>query len=158
MGNKLQNDTIWFSQFSWNDKTFCQITIHKTTKWHNYSGKKNSYHTSLFERPGFFESNRNFIWYRKIYIKFVVHEICSILTKNIAPDLIRFPTEKDAVSETASTFIKRFGFPQVFGCVSGTHIPIKQLSENSHDYFLYKMSYSINCQAIWDVYGQFTIV
>ena len=86
----------------------------------------------------------------------VVHEICSILAKNIAPDLIRFPTEKDAVSETARTFLKRFGFPQVIGCVSGTHIPVKQPSENSHDYFSYKMSYSINCQTICDAYGQFT--
>ena len=83
----------------------------------------------------------------------VVHEICSILAKNIAPDLIRFPTEKDAVSETARTFLKRFGFPQVIGCVSGTHITVKQPSENSHDYFSYKMSYSINCQAICDAYG-----
>ena len=55
----------------------------------------------------------------------VVHEICSILAKNIAPDLIRFPIEKDAVSETARTFLKRFGFPQVIDCVGSIHILIQ---------------------------------
>ena len=87
-----------------------------------------------------------------------VHEICSILPKNIAPNLIRFSIEKDDVSEIARKFLKRFGFPQVIGCVGGTHIPIKQPSENSHDCFSYKMSYLICCQAICDAYGQFTNV
>ena len=87
-----------------------------------------------------------------------VHEICSILPKNIAPNLIRFSIEKDDVSEIARKFLKRFGFPQAIGCVGGTHIPIKQPSENSHDYFSYKMSYLICCQAICDAYGQFTNV
>ena len=43
----------------------------------------------------------------------------------------------------------------MIGCVEITHIPIKQ---TSHDYFSYKMSYSINCQAICNAYGQFTTV
>ena len=46
----------------------------------------------------------------------------------------------------------------MIGCVDGTHIPIKQLSENPHEYFSYKMSYSINCQTSCDAYGQFTNV
>ena len=41
----------------------------------------------------------------------VVHEICSILAKIIAPDSIRFLIEKDDLSETARKFLKRFGFP-----------------------------------------------
>ena len=91
-------------------------------------------------------------WVRQIAAK----HTASVLAKNIAPDLIRFPIEKDDVSETTRKFLKRFGFPQMIACVDGTHIPIKQLSENSHDYFSYKMSYSINCQTICDAYGQFT--
>ncbi|XP_057310515.1 putative nuclease HARBI1 [Hydractinia symbiolongicarpus] len=88
----------------------------------------------------------------------VVHEICGILAKDIASLLIKFPVEKADVEKISSNFLKRFGFPQVIGCVDGTHIPIKQPSENSHDYFSYKMYYSINCQAICDANGQFTNV
>ena len=40
-------------------------------------------------------------------------------------------------------------------CIDGIHIPIKQPSENSHDYFSYKVCYKINCQAICDAFGKF---
>ncbi len=40
-------------------------------------------------------------------------------------------------------FHKQFDLPQVFGCVDGTHIPIKQPTENSHDFFCYKMKYTL---------------
>ena len=85
----------------------------------------------------------------------VVHEICRILAENIAPKLIKSPIEKADVEKNSSKFLERFGFPQVIGCIDCTHIPIKQPSENSHNYFSYKMYYSINCQAICDAYGQF---
>ena len=60
--------------------------------------------------------------------------------------------------KASSQFLEKFGFPQVIGCVDGTHIPIKQPTENSHDYFSYKMTYSINCQAICNALGQFVDV
>ena len=85
----------------------------------------------------------------------VVQEICTILTKKISSDLIKFPETKEEVSTTMSGFLQRFGFPQVIGCIDGTHIPIKQPKENVHDYFSYKQIYSINCQAICDSFGQF---
>ena len=85
----------------------------------------------------------------------IVHEICGILTNNLGPDLIKFPTEKNKVLEASSQFLEKFGFPQVIGCIDGTHIPIKQPTENSRDYFSYKMTYSINCQAICNAFGQF---
>ena len=55
----------------------------------------------------------------------------------------------------SSEFQARFGFPQVIGCIDGTHIPIKRSEENATDYYSYKMFYSINCQVICDAYGQF---
>ena len=156
MGNKLENDTIWFSQFSQNDKTFCQKTVHKSTKWRNYCEKKKKIATTLYylKDQVSLRVTTNLFGTASV----AVHEICSILPKNIAPNLIRFSIEKDDVSEIARKFLKRFGFPQVIGCVGGTHIPIKQPSENSHDCFSYKMSYLICCQAICDAYGQFTNV
>ena len=88
----------------------------------------------------------------------VVHEICSILSNDIAKILIHFPQQKKDVTKIAQQFIDRFGFPQVIGCIDGTHIPIKQPTENAHDYFSYKMFYSVNCQAICNAFGRFTNV
>ena len=85
----------------------------------------------------------------------VIKEICGILAEKMAPELIKFPTAKAVVEKSSCRFLERFGFPQVIGCVDGTHIPIRQPSENSHDYFSYKMCYSINCQAICDAHGTF---
>ena len=70
----------------------------------------------------------------------------------------KFPETKEEVSTEISAFLQRFGFPQVIGCIDGTHIPIKQPVENAHDYFSYKQTYSINCQAICNAFGQFTNV
>lgn len=85
----------------------------------------------------------------------VVQEICTVLTKNLGPELIKFPQTKEEVSTATAAFLQRFGFPQVIGCVDGTHIPIKQPSENANDYFSYKQIYSINCQGICNAFGQF---
>ena len=85
----------------------------------------------------------------------VVHEICQILSENIGPKIVKFPVSKQEVAEATGHFLQKFGFPQVIGCIDGTHIPIKQPSENSHDYFSYRMCHTINCQAICDAYGKF---
>ena len=88
-------------------------------------------------------------------IESVVHEIYQILSENIGPKIVKFPVSKQEVAEATGHFLQKFGFPQVIGCIDGTHIPIKQPSENSHDYFSYRMCYTINCQAICDAYGKF---
>lgn len=49
----------------------------------------------------------------------------------------------------------KFGFPQAFACIDGTHIPIKQPTENAHDFFSYKMKYTINVQGVCDCRGVF---
>ena len=49
----------------------------------------------------------------------------------------------------------KYGFPQVLGCVDGTHIAITQPTENPHDYFSYKQKYTLNVQAICDWRGLF---
>ena len=48
----------------------------------------------------------------------------------------KFPVSKHEFAEAEDHFLQKFVFPQVIGCIDGTHIPIKQPSENSHDYFL----------------------
>ena len=49
----------------------------------------------------------------------------------------------------------KYDFPQAFGCVDGTHIPIAQPSENPHDYFSYKLKYTLNVQGVCDWKGLF---
>ena len=88
-------------------------------------------------------------------VESVVHEIYQILSENIGPKIVKFPVSKQEVAEATGHFLQKFGFPQVIGCIDGTHIPIKQPSEISHDYFSHKMCYTINFQAICDAYGKF---
>ena len=88
----------------------------------------------------------------------IIQEICMILTKNNVPELIKFPETKEEVSTEISAFLQCFGFPQVIGCIDRSHIPIKQPVENAHDYFSYKQTYLINCQATCNAFGQFTNV
>ena len=85
----------------------------------------------------------------------IVKEICTILSKHLGPKMIQFPVTKEEVLEGTTNFHKAFGFPQVIGCIDGTHIPIKQPSENAHDFYSYKLCYSINCQAVCDFSGKF---
>ena len=44
---------------------------------------------------------------------------------------------------------------QAFGCVDGTHIPIRRPIIDSQDYFNYKQFYSLNVKAICDCRGIF---
>ena len=84
-----------------------------------------------------------------------IQEICGIWTKDLGPEFIKFPIEKDEVLESVSQFEQRFGFPQVIRCINRTHIPIKQLSKNTHDYYSYNLCCSLNYGAICNAFGQF---
>ncbi len=56
---------------------------------------------------------------------------------------------------TVAEFETKFGMTQAFGCVDGTHVPIRRPIINSQDYFNYKQFYSISAQAICDAKGLF---
>ena len=62
------------------------------------------------------------------------------------------------MKEKVSKFEAKFGMMQAFGCIDGTHIPIKCPLENSQDYFYYKQYYSLSVQAMCDNKGMFTDV
>ena len=53
-----------------------------------------------------------------------VEEICTLISENIGPSFV-FPSEKNDVLNATSCFLQEFGFPQVIGCVDGTHIAMK---------------------------------
>ena len=84
--------------------------------------------------------------------------VCNAINEGMGPKLIHFPTTVEEIKKASASFEAKFGFPQAIGCVDGTHIPIRQPVENPHDYFCYKMKYSLNCQAICDEKGTFSDV
>ena len=72
--------------------------------------------------------------------------------------LVKFSSTIEEIISATRKFELKFDIPQVIGCVDGTHIPIVQPQENSHDYFCYKMKFSLNCQAIYNENGHFADV
>ena len=62
---------------------------------------------------------------------------------------------KDEIRVKAGESEAKFGMKQAFGCIDGTHIPIKYPVQNSQDYFCYKQFYSLNIQAVCDYRGYF---
>ena len=87
-----------------------------------------------------------------------IHRVCNAINVVLGPELIKFPSTKEEIERVTSAFEAKFGFPHVVGCIDGTHIPIKQTTGNPHDYFCYKMKYSLNVQAICNEKGLFTDV
>lgn len=84
-------------------------------------------------------------------VSVVVRKVCDVLTNKCGPNVIKLPTTEQEMMELVSKMESRFGFPQAFGCVDGTHIP----RENLHDYFSYKMKHTLNVQAVCDYKGTF---
>lgn len=84
--------------------------------------------------------------------------VCNAICKRLGPLFINFPSTKEEIKEASARFESKFGIPQAIGCVDGTHVAILQPSDNPHDYFCYKMKYSLNCQAICDEKGIFVDV
>jgi hypothetical protein len=56
--------------------------------------------------------------------------------------------------QKVSEFETKFGMVQAFGCIDGTHIPMKRPIVDSQDYFNYKQFFSLNVQAVCDFYGR----
>ena len=73
---------------------------------------------------------------------FVV-EVCSAISRHIQPD-IHLPRTQEEIKIKVAEFESKFGMVQAFGCVDGTHIPIRSPYVDSQDYFNYKQYFSVN--------------
>jgi hypothetical protein len=104
---------------------------------------------------GFYLMTCNAFGVGKSTLSTVVKEVCKAINQRVGPRYLNLPKSEMEMSILINNFHKKFGLPQVFSCVDGTHIPIKQPTENPHDYFCYKMKYTFNCQAICDHKGRF---
>ena len=58
--------------------------------------------------------------------------------KENGPKFIHLPRSQESMQRMVSEFEAKFVMHQAFGCVDGTHIPIKCPAENSQDFFCYK--------------------
>ena len=81
-------------------------------------------------------------------------QVCDAICK-IGPKFNKFPQKIEEIRAIASRFEEHFYMPQVIGCIDGTHISNQKPHEDPHDFFCYKMKYSLNCQAICDEKGVF---
>ena len=81
-------------------------------------------------------------------------KVCYAISNHLGPKYIKVPRGNE-LKQSVTSFQERFGFPQVLGCVDGTHIEIEKLTENSQSYFSYKMMYSLNVQAVCHSTGKF---
>lgn len=64
----------------------------------------------------------------------VVTEVSQAISSYLGPKYLHLLKEEECLMEK----VAKFGMTQTFGCIDGTHIPIKCPSENSQDFFCYK--------------------
>ena len=64
----------------------------------------------------------------------VTAEVCEVITKKMGPKYIHLPRSQESMQRKGSEFEAKFGMTQEFGCVDGTHIPIKCPAEDSQDF------------------------
>lgn len=73
-----------------------------------------------------------------------------------AEHFIRWPVSSDARTTIKTGFYSQARFPNVIGCIDGTHVRILAPSEDENAYVNRKGFHSINVQAICDHDGRFT--
>lgn len=88
-------------------------------------------------------------------VSVTVRKVCDLITSALGPGYINLPSAEQDMSELFKAMENKYGFPQAFGCVDGTHIQITQPTENPHDYFSYKQTYTLNVKAVCDWRGFF---
>ena len=78
-----------------------------------------------------------------------VHEVCTAIVNVLRQRYIGIPTGEDAQT-TTDGFLHTWGFPQCFGAINGSHIPIITPTVDPLDYFKRKGFHSIVLQALVD--------
>ena len=62
----------------------------------------------------------------KSTLSIVLKAVCRAINKRVGPAYLRLPKNEQGMLDSIQKFHLKFGLPQVFGCIDGTHIPIKQ--------------------------------
>lgn len=61
----------------------------------------------------------------KSTVSVIVLDVCYAMNMHLGPKYIRLPKTDEEMRELVVNFESRYGFPQAFGCVDGTHIAIQ---------------------------------
>ena len=99
-------------------------------------------------------------------VSVIVRKVCDVIVLGLkflgpkfftvlGPKYIKLFATEQEMKDLVKGMENKYGFPQAFGCVDGTHIAISQPTENPHDYFSYKQKYTLNTQAVCDWRGLF---
>lgn len=83
----------------------------------------------------------------------VVHNVVSLLC-NMQEEVIVFPTHPEDIQDSMNGFMDIGGFPNVVGCVDGTHIRILRPHQEEYAYVCRKGYHSINTQVVTDHKGE----
>ena len=67
----------------------------------------------------------------------VIMEVSEAIVTHLVRKYITVPKTREERTSKVSQFDLKFGMLQAYGCIDGTHIPIKTPNENSQDYFNY---------------------
>lgn len=73
-------------------------------------------------------------------------------------EMVTFPTDADSLQRKKRDFYRLGNFPNVIGCVDGTHIPIEKPNANEQRFVNRKYFHSINVQCICEPNGRLTNV
>nr|XP_054756748.1 uncharacterized protein LOC129262749 [Lytechinus pictus] len=79
----------------------------------------------------------------------IVHEVCKAIREALQDTMVRIP-RGDAAIEVVREFEVKWGFPQCFGAVDGSHIPIISPKEYRADYYNRKGFHSMVLQGLVD--------
>ena len=75
--------------------------------------------------------------------------MCTAIVEFLSQRYIRIPTGENA-QQIVDGFLHTWGFPQCFGAINGSHIPIITPKDNPIDYYNRKKFHSLVLQAMVD--------
>ena len=78
-----------------------------------------------------------------------IHRVTNALVARMQ-EWVQLPTQQQADRQKAK-FLRLAGFPNVVGCIDGTHVRIQAPPTNEHEYVNRKNFHSINVQVMCDL-------